>query len=141
MWMNRFVDNPYAHIGGAATVRKLVEAFYGRVVNDPDLAPLFPDDIRPVMEKQYGFLTQFFGGPPLYTERYGHPMLRARHLPFAITPRRAEAWLRCMAEAMDEVGISGDVRAYLIERLRQTAYHMVNTLDEDGADADGERRR
>lgn len=121
---------PYEEIGGAETVARLVEAFYKRVAVHPDLAPIFPDDLRPVAMKQYAFLTQFFGGPPLFSQEYGPPRLRARHLPHPITPRRTAAWLECMSEAMDEAGIAGPMRVYLFDRLKQTAYHMVNTEDE-----------
>jgi hemoglobin len=93
----------------------------------PLLKPIFPENIEPVMEKQTLFLTQFLGGPALYTDRYGHPMLRARHLPFPITPARAEAWLACMHEALDEVCITGPVREALWARLVMAAHHMVNT--------------
>jgi hemoglobin len=118
---------PYEEIGGADAVRALVEAFYPRVQAHPLLKPIFPENIEPVMEKQTLFLTQFLGGPTLYTDRYGHPMLRARHLPFPITPARAEAWLACMHEALDEVGITGPVREALWARLVMAAHHMVNT--------------
>ncbi len=104
--MTRVPLTIYERIGGDETITRIVESFYPRVQKDPLLAPIFPkgDAIRPVMEKQRRFLTQFFGGPPLYSQLYGHPRMRARHLPFPITPRRAEAWLRCMAEALDEAG-------------------------------------
>jgi hemoglobin len=116
----------YDKIGGASKVRQLVEAFYPRVQAHPLLKPLFPEDIGPVMEKQYLFLTQFLGGPPLYIEKYGHPMLRARHLPFPITPARANAWLQCMELALNEVGITGEVREAIWGRLVIAAHHMVN---------------
>lgn len=116
----------YEQIGGAQTIRALVEAFYPKVQAHPLLAPLFPEDIEPVMERQYWFLTQYLGGPPLYTEKRGHPMLRARHLPFPITPERAEAWLHCMAKAIDEVGIQGLAREQIWSRLVMTAHHMIN---------------
>jgi hemoglobin len=117
----------YEAIGGAATVRKLVEAFYPKVQVDPDIGPLFPEDITPVKEKQYLFLTQFFGGPPLYSEQYGHPMMRARHLPFPITTERADAWLRCMKRALVEIGLSDELQAIVLERLKGPAYHFVNS--------------
>lgn len=120
---------PYELIGGDQTVSRLVEAFYRRVAKHPDLAPIFPEDLGPVAEKQRLFLTQFFGGPHLFSQQIGPPMLRARHLPHPITPRRAAAWLRCMSQAMDEVGIQGTVRDFLFSRLTQTAYHMVNQQD------------
>ena len=119
----------YTAIGGAETVARLVDAFYPRVQAHPDLAPIFPADIRPVRDRQYLFLTQFLGGPPLYSERYGHPMLRARHLPHPVTPRRAAAWLACMREAMDEIGLAGELREHIFARLAMTAQHMVNTPD------------
>ncbi|MDG2703174.1 hypothetical protein P7M02_24290, partial [Vibrio parahaemolyticus] len=66
----------------------------------------------------------------LYTEEHGHPMLRARHLPFPITEERADAWLECMEDAMDQVGLTGDIRDFLFERLSLTARHMVNQIPE-----------
>jgi hemoglobin len=116
----------YERIGGAATIRKIVEAFYPRVQAHPELKHLFPDDLTETMEKQFLFLSQFFGGPPIYTEKRGHPRLRARHLPFPIYPQTAEAWLACMASALEEVGIDNKVRAEMWDRLVMTAYHMVN---------------
>lgn len=113
-------------IGGAETVRSLIEAFYPKVEAHPDLKDLFPKDIRPVMEKQYLFLTQFFGGPPLYNQTHGHPMLRARHMPFEINERRARAWLQCMAEALNEIGLAPEMRDQIWQRLAQTAAHMIN---------------
>jgi hemoglobin len=120
----------YDLIGGAETLRRLVDVFYGLVKEHPDLAPIFPDDLSETKEKQYMFLTQFLGGPGLYSERYGHPMLRARHMRIPVTPKRAQAWLSCMSEAMDRIGLEGEVRKAIFERLTLTAYHMVNTAEE-----------
>lgn len=117
----------YEAMGGAETIRRIVEAFYPRVQAHPLLGPLFPEDIHPVMEKQYMFLSQFFGGPPLYSERYGHPMMRARHLPFPITNERADAWLGCMKQALEETGMEPALRDAVLERLRGPAYHFVNS--------------
>jgi hemoglobin len=116
----------YQLMGGPEGVRRLVEAFYPRVQANPLLAPLFPPDIMPVMEKQILFLTQFFGGPMLYSDQYGHPMMRARHMPFMITAQHADAWLGCMKEAMIEIGIEEELRAFLLERLKGSAYHFIN---------------
>lgn len=114
-------------IGGEETIRKIVETFYPKVQADPLLAPLFPEDIRPVMEKQFMFLSQFFGGPPLYTEKYGHPMMRARHLPFEITREKADAWLDCMRRALAEIGLEPELQQMLLQRLSGPAYHFVNS--------------
>lgn len=121
----------FEEIGGEETIRNLVKAFYPKVYRDPDLSPLFPDGVEGIMRKQYLFLTQFTGGPPLYSDQYGPPQMRQRHLAFEITPRRAEAWLRCMKEAMDDIGLSGHARQWFYERLTQVAGIMVNTQDED----------
>ncbi|TXK84773.1 globin [Paenibacillus sp. N3.4] len=121
----------FESMGGEETIRRVVEAFYPKVQKHPSLAPLFPSDIEPVMNKQYLFLSQFFGGPSLYSDTYGHPMMRARHMPFPITMERANAWLDCMKEAMIEVGLADDLRDFLLERLKGSAYHFVNTPEND----------
>lgn len=114
---------------GPEVLDRLVNAFYARVAVDPELSPIFPTDLTETAEKQRRFLTQFLGGPALYTEAHGHPRLRARHLPFPITPARAQAWLRNMAAAMDEIGLAGPVREDFFQRLAVTAGHMVNQVD------------
>ncbi|WLR51597.1 globin [Bacillus tianshenii] len=120
----------YEAVGGDEAISKLVNIFYDKVGKHPELSPIFPDDLTETARKQRQFLTQYLGGPPLYTEEHGHPMMRARHLPFPITPKRAKAWLACMSEAMDEAGIHGAPRDVFYERLVLTAQHMVNTPDE-----------
>lgn len=117
----------YDALGGAEAIRRLVEAFYPKVQEDPDIGPLFPDNIDPVMDKQELFLTQFFGGPTLYSDAYGHPMMRARHLPFPITPTRARAWLGCMRRALAELDIDPELQAAVLERLKAPAFHFVNS--------------
>jgi hemoglobin len=66
---------------GKEKIDELVEAFYKRVSQHPDLIPIFPDDFTETIRKQKQFLTQFFGGPPLYIEEHGHPMLRSKSHP------------------------------------------------------------
>ncbi len=124
-------DNLYEAIGGEAVIRRLVDAFYPRVYADPDLSPLFPDGIESIKRKQFMFLSQFTGGPALYSEQYGPPMMKQRHMAFEVTPRRAAAWLRCMREAMDEIGLEGEARQWLHMRLTQVAQYMVNTEDDE----------
>ena len=119
-------ETPYELMGGAKTIQRLVDVFYAHVAAHPELKPIFPEDLTETKDKQYKFLTQFFGGPPLYSQERGHPMLRARHMPFPITPKRAEAWLSCMNKALDTIGLEQELRDYVFQRLMQTAYHMVN---------------
>lgn len=128
--MERYTESIYEAIGGEETIRKMVEAFYPRVQAHPLLAPLFPEDITPVMGRQFMFLSQFFGGPAIYTERFGHPMMRARHLPFPVTKERADAWLSCMREALQEISMKPELLVMVMERLSGPAYHFINTNDE-----------
>ncbi|MEZ0482425.1 globin [Planococcus sp. SSTMD024] len=121
---------PYDEIG-AETLSNLVDAFYARVSAHPQLAPIFPDDLTETARKQKQFLTQYLGGPNIYSAEHGHPRLKARHHPFPITPDRAQAWLECMSEAMDEVGLSGQFRETFFNRLVLTAHHMVNDYDSE----------
>ncbi len=116
---------PYEEIG-PETLSKLVDAFYEKVAVHPLLKPIFPDDLTETARKQKQFLTQYLGGPNIYSQEHGHPMLRARHIPFPITPDRAQAWLECMAVAMDEVGFEGKIRDDFYNRLVLTAHHMTN---------------
>lgn len=126
-----FSGTLYEEMGGADALARLVHEFYSRVPEDPILSPIFPDDLSETERKQFAFLTQFFGGSPLFSATYGPPRLRARHLPFPITPRRARAWLALMDTAMDEAGIDSAVKVKLMERLTRTAVHMINTEEDD----------
>ncbi|EIT84604.1 globin family protein [Fictibacillus macauensis ZFHKF-1] len=128
--MNRMDLTPYEHLGGEAVLSKLVTTFYAFVKEDDTLSPLFPDDLTETARKQIQFLTQFLGGPSLYTDEHGHPMLRARHMPFPISQQHATAWLQCMEKAMDAIALTGSLREFILSRLTMTAYHMVNTADE-----------
>lgn len=125
------MNSLYEQIGGADTIQKLVEAFYPKVFSDEDLKPLFQGQMEEIMYKQKTFLTQFLGGPMLYSEEFGPPAMQQRHLPFEITPTRARAWLRCMKEAFEEVGLFTIPAGHIIyERLTQVAGFMINTMED-----------
>lgn len=121
---------PFEEIG-AEKLSDLIDLFYAKVGVHPDLIPIFPDDLTETARKQKQFQTQYLGGPNLFSQEHGHPMMKARHMPFVITPIRAEAWLSCMKEAMDEVGLDGKIREMYYNRLVLTAHHMVNRNEED----------
>ena len=134
--MNRKYTIPYEELG-AEKLSELMHAFYTRVAKHPQLIPIFPEDLTETIRKQIQFQTQYLGGPNYYTEEHGHPMMRARHMNFKITPDRAQAWLECMTEAMDEVGLDEKFRKTYFQRLVMTAHHMINAPneDEEGLDA------
>ncbi len=123
-------ETPYEMLGGEETIQKLVNSFYPKVYANPILSPLFEGDMEEIKRKQKMFLTQFTGGPTLYSDEFGPPAMRARHMPFEITPTRATAWLACMREAMDDIGLEGPIREQFNDRLQQVAGIMINTPDQ-----------
>lgn len=119
-------DSLYDMIGDEK-LRQLLDEFYDRVFTNPQISHLFRTDKDLIKEKQRLFLTQFFGGPDLYSERYGHPKLRARHLPHPISEQDAAAWLSCMSEALTKIDLPEHVKDEMFKRLVPTAMFMVNS--------------
>lgn len=111
---------------GSQNIDLLVDRFYELVFTHPRISRLFQTDKELIKEKQRLFLTQFLGGPALYSQQYGHPRLRARHLPHEITEEDAEAWLSCMSQAISSLDISEELKDKLFRRFVPTALFMVN---------------
>lgn len=125
-------QTPIDLIGGEDAVLKLVTRFYDLMDEDPDyfgIRKLHPATLEGSREKLYKFLVGWLGGPPLYEQEYGHPRLRARHLPYAIATPERDQWLACMARAMREVDVEPDLRARLEASFFNTADWMRNTAD------------
>jgi hemoglobin len=119
----------YERIGGAAGIRRLVDRFYDIMDTAPEAATiraLHAASLKASREKLFLYLTGWTGGPPLYVERYGNPMLRARHLPFPVGARERDEWLWCMERSLDEHDMPDDLREHLRDRLRALADHMRN---------------
>lgn len=119
----------YQRIGGDAQVRALVDRFYQLMDELPEaweIRKLHPADLASSRQKLYEFLSGWMGGPPLYTEKYGHPMLRRRHLPFPIGQRERDQWLMCMRQALDEVVADARLREELYNAFVRVADHMRN---------------
>lgn len=122
-------QTPYEALGGEAKVRELVDRFYDLMELEPaytELRATHGSTLDSAREKLYLFLSGWLGGPPLYTERYGHPMLRARHLPFAIGERERDQWMACMVQAMEETDVPAALREPLRQALFKTADWMRN---------------
>lgn len=118
---------PYDEIGGDAAVRRLADLFYDRIdASAPVLRAMLPRDDSGSRAKLYEFLSGWMGGPNLYVEKRGHPRLRMRHLPFPIGREEVGEWLRCMGEALDELGVNGALRAYLDAQFTRSALWMQN---------------
>jgi hemoglobin len=120
---------PYHLLGGETKLRELVDRFYDLMDLEPEFAgirKLHPTDLAHSREKLFMFLSGWMGGPGLYAERYGHPMLRARHLPFAIGKDERDQWMRCMIRAMEETGVGDELRGALAQAFFGTADWMRN---------------
>jgi hemoglobin len=124
---------PFEQLGGVDGVRALVDRFYDLMDLEPDFAALralHPASLDGSRDKFAWFLTGWLGGPDLYVERFGHPRLRARHLPYPIGVEARDQWLTCMGLAMAEIGEAGGFTPAMQERLMisfaNTADHMRN---------------
>ena len=122
----------YQLIGGQVGVRKLVDRFYDEMENQPQakkILAMHPDSLSSSREKLYLFLCGWFSGPSLYIQKYGHPRMRARHLPFKIDSSARDAWMNCMAVALQEKFPDEDVRQQIFAAFYRFANHMRNTPD------------
>ena len=120
---------PYELLGGDAGVRELVDRFYDLMELEPayrELRQVHGNTLESARDKLHLFLSGWLGGPPLYTDRYGHPMLRARHLPFAIGDLERDQWMACMVQAMAETGVPVALREPLRQAFQRTADWMRN---------------
>lgn len=119
-------------LGGVERVRELVERFYDIMDTDPKasgIRAMHAQDLTEAREKLFMFLTGWTGGPQLYIERYGHPFLRARHLPFAIGGTERDQWMYCMVRAMHDIGVEEQVMIQLGNALWGVADFMRNQAE------------
>jgi len=117
-------------LGGEAQVQALVDRFYDLMDLEPgykELRAVHGSDLADARQKLFWFLCGWLGGPNHYIERFGHPRLRARHMPFKIGLVERDQWLACMDQAMGEVGVDEALRAKLREAFFGTADWMRNT--------------
>ena len=124
---------PYELLGGEAKLKALVERFYALMDAEPAYAQirrLHPPTLEHSAEKLFMFLSGWLGGPPLYFHAHGHPMLRARHLPFPIGETERDQWLVCMQRAMTECDVDPALQGALHEAFERTADHMRNRQGE-----------
>ena len=119
----------YDHLGGEEKLRKLVNRFYDLMDQLPEavtIRQLHAPDLGDAREKFFMFLSGWLGGPPLYIEKYGHPRLRQRHMPFAIGEAERDQWMLCMSRAMDELEIDAALKINLTDAFYKTADFMRN---------------
>jgi hemoglobin len=124
----------YDRIGGEEAVRRLVDRFYNlmdELDEAEDVRALHADSLKSSRQKLFEFLSGFFGGPQLYQEKYGHPRLRARHLPFEIGEAERDQWMLCMRRAIDEEIDDDYVENYLEQTFERVAAHMQNSFEDE----------
>ena len=129
MVVPRIDQTYYELLGGEDGVRLLVDDFYDLMMLDARFAgirAMHPQDMSTSRDKLFWFLSGWFGGPPLFEEKFGHPRLRARHLPFAIGVSERDQWMNCMTESLQKTSISEQTRQALIDALFKTADWMRN---------------
>ena len=122
---------PFQQLGGEPAVRALVDRFYDLMDLEPAYAGirrLHPDSLDGSRDKLHWFLCGWLGGPDLYIQRFGHPRLRARHLPYAIGLAERDQWLACMMSAMVEQQID----SALAERLAQSFFGTADWMRNQG---------
>ena len=119
---------PYQLIGGADGVRRLVDRFYDNMEQLDEvqtIRSMHEDDLSPMRDKLTDYLTQWFGGPPVYSQRTGTVCLTGAHRPYPIGEAERDQWLLCMNRALDEIGASDELKQMLEKPLFRIADVMV----------------
>lgn len=122
-------DTHFEWIGGEDKIRTLVDRFYDLMDLEPgyiELRAAHGSELGDARDKLFWFLSGWLGGPQHYAERFGHPRLKQRHMPFKIGLIERDQWLACMAQAMGEVGVPEALQAKLKPAFFQTADWMRN---------------
>lgn len=122
-----YADTFYGQVGGHETFAKIIHVFYQGVAADPVLRAMYPEeDLGPAERRMLLFTEQYWGGPRTYLEERGHPRLRMRHMPFAVTPEARDRWLAAMRLGVDSVELSPLHRDTLWDYMERAAHSMVN---------------
>lgn len=122
----------FDRLGGEAPLRRLVDAFYDHMEQDAGFSAIrrmHPEDLSETRDKLFWFLCGWLGGPAYYMEKFGHPRLRARHLPFSIGHAERDQWMTCMRRAFDDCAVEAGLREEIHTALAGTADFMRNRAD------------
>ncbi|MDD2658221.1 MAG: group II truncated hemoglobin [Methylococcales bacterium] len=127
------ISTPYEMIGGEKALLNLVDRFYFYMDTLPEargIRAIHQPDLSSAKEKLFKFLSGWLGGPNLFIEEFGHPMLRARHLPFRIGESERDQWMLCMTKALAELPMDSQLRINFQNALQYLATHMINHVPE-----------
>ena len=125
------ISTPYEMIGGEQALFNLVDRFYFYMDTLPEaqgIRAIHQHDLSSAKEKLFKFLSGWLGGPNLFIEEFGHPMLRARHLPFLIGEFERDQWMLCMNKALAELAMDSQLKINIQNALQQLATHMINQV-------------
>ena len=126
------LNSLYDLLGGETGIRTLVDRFYDIMDSSPeakDIRALHAKSLSQSREKLFLFLTGWSGGPSLYIEKYGHPRLRQRHMPFSIGDIERDQWMWCMTKSVDEMDVLPAVKEHLKTRFTEVADFMRNRTE------------
>lgn len=132
---NTSAVTPYEALGGAPAIQRLVNRFYELMDELPEtyaVRQLHPESLAGSAESLFEYLSGWFGGPSLYIAKKGHPRLRMRHAPYAVSPAMRDEWMLCMTTALTEQVADEALRNNLIHTFAQMADHMINTEGRGG---------
>lgn len=122
-----YSDTFYGQVGGHETFKKIINVFYQGIAADPLLRAMYEEeDLAPAERRMLMFIEQYWGGPRTYLEERGHPRLRMRHVPFAVTPEARDRWLAAMRKGIDAVELSPMHHATLWDYMERAAHSLVN---------------
>ncbi len=118
----------YERLNGESGVRHLVNAFYDNMETLPVARDILAkhSDVADSRQKLFEYYTGWFGGPPLFISKYGHPRLRARHIHIQIKATDRDAWLACLIPVLDEMALDPELKHDLLEKIVPMADHMRN---------------
>ncbi|MDX3773940.1 group II truncated hemoglobin [Chromatiaceae bacterium AAb-1] len=122
-------QTPYEIMGGEEAVRRLANRFYDIMESAPEAAELYaihPLPLDTIRQKFFEFLSGWLGGPALFEQKYGHPRLRARHMPFTVDQKLRDQWMFCFNTALDDVVEHRLLREGIRQSIAQLATHMIN---------------
>ncbi|MDP3969226.1 MAG: globin [Nocardioides sp.] len=130
----------YEDIGGYDVIHRIVEVFYAGVAEDELLRPMYPEeDLGPAAERFTLFLCQYWGGPTTYSDTRGHPRLRMRHAPFAVTPTAKDHWLHHFRAGLDAVALTPEQDAEFWGYVQHAAQFMVNSTEAPPSPPEGDQ--
>jgi hemoglobin len=125
------ISTPYDVIGGEQTLLNMVDRFYLYMDTLPEaqgIRAIHQQNLSSAKDKLFRFLSGWLGGPNLFIEEFGHPMLRARHLPLVISESERDQWMLCMNKALVELAMDSQLKINIQNALQQLATHMINQV-------------